>query len=248
MDENTLSKSFEKIANLFDYKEYESDLDEKEYALAILMLLESFYRKYESKSYTYYINHFDDDCKQLEEKILKKNEAYFKKYAENKRKQTLLEHNIPSSKHSKVELNLNLKTTKEVVEQTIRNTFRQLREEVQLKLKVWQDRNEKLKDFNVTAKLNDTVKRIKRTVEYSTNTIHQKTIRSAYEFHYGTNATYYWVCRDDALTCGWCRQQAKQPPRKMEDWELDHSHGRCGFKPANAEATKLYNEIVGVYE
>lgn len=239
---------YEKIADLFGYQEYEGDLEEKDYALAILMLLEIFYRKYESKSISYYEKHFNEDCQKLEKKILDKNEKYFNKYAESKKKEQLLYHNIPSSKHNKIDLKLNLKTTKTVVETTIKNIFNQLRDEVDLKIKVWEDHQEKDSTFTVKSKLNDAVKRTKRTIAYSTNTIHQKTVRKGYEFRYGTNAKYYWVCKDDEKTCAWCRQQSKEPPRKMEDWELDHVHGRCSFKPANEEATQLYNEIVGVYE
>ena len=39
------------LADLFDYKEYDGDLDEKDYGLAIMMLLEDFTRKYSSKSF-----------------------------------------------------------------------------------------------------------------------------------------------------------------------------------------------------
>ena len=57
------------LAELFDYKEYEGDLDEKEYGLAILMLLQDFTKKYSSKSYGYIEKHFDEDCIKLEEKL-----------------------------------------------------------------------------------------------------------------------------------------------------------------------------------
>ena len=59
------------LADLFDYKEYDGDLDEKEYGLAIMMLLQDFTKKYSSKPYSYIEKHFDDDCKRLEEKSMK---------------------------------------------------------------------------------------------------------------------------------------------------------------------------------
>ena len=37
------------LADLFDYKEYEGDMSEKEYGLVILMLLQDFTKKYNSK-------------------------------------------------------------------------------------------------------------------------------------------------------------------------------------------------------
>ena len=55
------------LADLFDYKEYDGDLDEKDYGLAIMILLEDFTRKYSSKSYNYIEKHIDEDLAKLEE-------------------------------------------------------------------------------------------------------------------------------------------------------------------------------------
>ena len=68
------------LADIFNYKEYEGDMDEKQYGLAIMMILEDFCKKYNSKSYSYIEKHFDDDCKKLEEKLLKENNKQFEKY------------------------------------------------------------------------------------------------------------------------------------------------------------------------
>ena len=84
------------LADLFDYNEYDGDLDEKEYGLAIMMLLQDFTKKYSSKPYSYIEKHFDDDCVKLEEKLLSLNEKQFEKYENAQVKNQLLRENIQS--------------------------------------------------------------------------------------------------------------------------------------------------------
>ena len=231
------------LADLFDYKEYEGDLSEKEYGLAMLMLLQDFTSKYSSKSYNYIEKHFDEDCVKLEEKLLQLNDKQFQKYENAQVKNQLLEHNIPVNKQKNVNLKYDIKTTKKVAETTIKNTIQTLRNEIRLNIQVVKDRND-IEEFNLEPKLKDAIKRIKRTVEYETNMIFQKIRRSAYDFHYGEEATYRWVTMGDSKVCFWCRQQEKKPPRKLEDMPFDHFHGRCGIEPVNARATAEYNYIV----
>ena len=231
------------LADLFNYEEYEGDLDEKSYGLAIMMLLQDFCKKYNSKSYNYIVKHFDDDCKKLEDKLLKENNKQFEKYEQATIRKELLSQDIPQNKHKDVNLKYDVKITKKVVETTIKNTIQALRDEIKLNIQVVTDRNDE-DSFNLAPKLRDTVKRIKRAVSYGANVQVQKIRRASYEYHYGENAKYYWVTKGDDRVCAWCRQQEKEPPRKMADWELDHPHGRCSFRPSNAEATDDYVMVV----
>ena len=231
------------LADLFNYKEYDGDLEEKEYGLAILMCLQDFCKKYNSKSYSYIEKHFDEDCIKLQDKLLQINDKQFEKYEEATIRKELLNQDIPTNLHKKVKLDYDIKTTKQVMETTIKNAITQLRNEVKLNQQVVKDRNNE-EDFNLTPKMKDAVKKIKNTVSYGTNVSLQKIRRASYEYHYGKNSKYYWVTRGDEKVCAWCRQQEKSPPRKMEDWELDHMFGRCSFKPSNAEATDDYTIVV----
>lgn len=231
------------LADLFDYKEYDGDLSEKEYGLAIMMLLQDFTRKYSSKGYNYVEKHIDDDLVKLEEKLLQVNEKQFEKYEIATRKNQLLENNIPVNKQKQVNLKYDLATTKKVAETTIRNAIQSLRNEIKLNIQVVKDQNnEQL--FNLEPKLKEMVQRVKRTVKYETGIIFQKIRRSAYDFRYGEEALYRWVTMGDSEVCFWCRQQEKMPPRKLEDIPFDHMNGRCGIEPSNARATAEYNYIV----
>ena len=175
------------LADLFDYKEYEGDLDEKEYALAMLMLLQDFTKKYSSKSYGYIEKHFDEDCVKLEEKLLQLNEKQFQKYENATVRNQLLGLDVPANKHKKVSLKYDIAATKKVMETTIKNTIQSLRDEIKLNIQVVKDRGDE-EAFNLEPKLRDTIKRIKRTIEYGTNMMFQKIRRSAYDFKYGKGA------------------------------------------------------------
>lgn len=231
------------LADLFDYKEYDGDLDEKDYGLAIMMLLEDFTRKYSSKSYTYIEKHIDEDLAKLEEKLLQLNSKQFEKYEDATRKNQLLVNDVPTNKQKQVNLKYDLATTKKVAETTIKNTIKSLRDEIKLNIQVVKDQNnEEL--FNLEPKLKDAIKRIKNTVKYETGMAFQKIRRSVYDFKYGKGATYRWVTQGDAKVCFWCRQQEKMPPRKLEDIPFDHMNGRCGIEPVSDRAVAEYNYIV----
>ena len=231
------------LADLFNYQEYDGDLDEKEYGLAILMLLQDFTKKYSSKGYNYTEKHIDDDLVKLEEKLLQLNEKQFEKYENATRKNQLLANDVPVGKQKQVELKYDLATTKKVAETTIKNAIQSLRNEIKLNIQVVKDQNnEEL--FNIEPKLKEMIQRVKRTVKYETGMVFQKIRRSAYDFRYGKGATYKWVTQGDDKVCFWCRQQEKMPPRPLDKIPFDHMNGRCGIEPSNARATAEYNYIV----
>ena len=231
------------LAELFNYQEYDGDLDEKEYGLVMLMLLQDFTKKYSSKGYNYTEKHIDDDLVKLEEKLLQLNEKQFQKYEDAQRKNQLLSNDIPTNKQKQVELKYDLAITKKVAETTIKNAIQSLRNEIKLNIQVVKDQNnEEL--FNLEPKLKEMVQRVKRTVKYETGMIFQKIRRSAYDFRYGKDATYKWVTMGDDKVCFWCRQQEKMPPRPLDEIPFDHMNGRCGIEPVSARATAEYNYIV----
>lgn len=231
------------LADLFGYNEYPNDLSEKEYALAILMILEDFTKKYNSKSYSYVEKHFDDDCKRLEEKLLQVNEKQFEKYENAQLKNQLLAQDVPTNKHKLVNLQYDLKTTKQVMETTIRNIITNLRNEVKLNIQVVKDMSDE-DSFNLEPKLREAIKRVKNTVKYGTGMGFQKIRRSVYDFKYGKDATYKWVTQGDSQVCAWCRAEERKPPRPLDELPFDHMNGRCGIEPVSARATAEYNKIV----
>ena len=238
-----LADIYTNLADLFDYKEYEGDLSEKEYALAILMILQDFTKKYSSKPYNYIEKHFDDDCKRLEEKLLQANEKQFEKYENAMKRNQLLAQDVPTNKHKLVNLKYDLKITKQVMETTIKNIITNLRNEVKLNIQVVKDMSDE-DSFNLEPKLRETIRRVKNTVKYGTGMTFQKIRRSVYDFKYGKDATYRWVTRGDSQVCFWCRAEERKPPRPLDELPFDHMNGRCGIEPVSARATAEYNKIV----
>lgn len=235
---------YEKIADLFGYSNYNYDMDEKEYALSILMLLESFYRKYSSKTLTYYLNHFEEDCDKLEQKLLQKNNQCFEKYVKNKEKEYLLEHNIPVSKHNKVPLKTDLKTTLNIITDTIKTAIDYLKKDARIKMNVWKDKSDTT-PFDCNQKMKDSIKKIKKGVSYATGMASQKTRRSVQSFVYSKEARFKWVCYG-SNPCDWCISQSKKPSKPLKEWEFDHPHGNCGLEPDNAQTSKAFNELLGI--
>ena len=231
------------LADLFDYNEYDGDLDEKEYGLAIMMLLQDFTKKYSSKPYSYIEKHFDDDCKRLEEKLLQANEKQFEKYENAMKRNQLLAQDVPTNKHKLVNLKYDLKITKQVMETTIKNIITNLRNEVKLNIQVVKDMGDE-DSFNLEPKLREAIKRVKNTVKYGTGMGFQKIRRSVYDFKYGKDATYRWVTQGDSQVCAWCRAEERKPPRPLDELPFDHMNGRCGIEPVSARATAEYNKIV----
>ena len=213
------------LADLFDYKEYDGDLDEKEYGLAIMMLLQDFTKKYSSKPYSYIEKHFDDDCKRLEEKLLQANEKQFEKYENAMKRNQLLAQDVPTNKHKLVNLKYDLKITKQVMETTIKNIITSLRNEVKLNIQVVKDMGDE-DSFNLEPKLREAIKRVKNTVKYGTGMGFQKIRRSVYDFRYGSDATYRWVTQGDRQVCFWCRAEERKPPRPLDELPFDHMNGR----------------------
>lgn len=238
---------YSRLAQLFDYEEYPNDLSEKEYALAILMILDDFTKKYSSKPYSYIEKHFDDDCKRLEEKLLQANEKQFEKYENAQVKNQLLRENIPSKNHKKVNLDYNIKTTKTVAETTIKNTIQNLRNEVKLNIQVMKD-NGREQDFNLEPKLKQAIGRIKRTVKYETGKISQRIRRSVQGFKYGEDMLYTWQSAHLDTTCGWCLHQESLEPRRKDDWEEDHLNGHCELIPLTEKLSAPYQELAYAYE
>lgn len=235
------------LAELFDYKEYGGDLDEKEYGLAILMCLQDFTKKYSSKSYNYIEKHFDEDCAKLEEKLLAINDKQFQKFEQATVKKELLKQNVPVQNQKKVNLKYDLQTTKQVSETTIKNAIQSLRNEIKLNIQVVKDRDSE-SDFNLEPKLKTAINRVKRSVEYATGMAMQKIKRSILRFKHGDEMLYKWQSAHLETTCGWCLHQETLPPRREEDWESDHLHGHCELVPMTEFLTDEYLELAFVDE
>lgn len=236
-------KSLESVADKFGYNPDDWHIDDQEYALALLMIMEDFVRNYENKSYNYIKNHYVKDIDKLEEKMLKTNDRYFDKMCDNHFKTRALSYKIPSSKQGKIPRTYDLEATKNVIIKSIKNITRRLRDEIDETIQVVEDT---AYEFNISRKLKDAIKKTKGAVEYGSRIGGEKSRRDVDGFVYGGNVPFKWVTCGDSRVCEWCLMQERLPPKPLKDWEFDHPYGRCTLEPANDETTEAFNELLGI--
>lgn len=218
--------------------------DNDEILLALLYLLEDFYDKYYTKSPKYILSHIDKDIDKLEKNISSKLNARSDAYIEDLLYKTMLSFNLTQDMQSKVVLEYDIGITLEVTESTLTAILEQLRQDIKTKALVWQDQQHNVDDFNIRANYNRATKRLTDAVKYYTTTTRQKVSRAVQKYVYGDNMLYNWVCLG-RNPCEWCIENSKSPPRKVDEWELDHINGHCALIPATEEYSDEYKKLMG---
>lgn len=218
--------------------------DNDEILLALLYLLEEFYEKYYTKSPNYILSHIDKDIDKLSKNMKSKLSARSNEYIEDLEYNHLLSFNITQDMQSKIKLDYDVNITLEVAESTIDAILEQLKQDIKTKSLVWQDQSNNVDEFNIKANYNRATKRLKDAIEYYTNTSRQKVTRAVMKYVYDDGMLYYWVCLG-SNPCPWCIDNSKSPPRKIDEWELDHIHGKCALIPADEKYSAEYMKLIG---
>lgn len=218
--------------------------DNDEILLALLYLLEDFYDKYYTKSPKYILSHIDKDIDKLQKSMSNKLSARSVEYIDDLLYQTMLSHNLTQDMQSKIQLEYDIDITLEVADSTLVAILEQFRQDIKTKALVWQDQGHNTDDFNIKANYNRASKRLTDAIRYYTNTARQKVTRAVQKFVYSKDMLYYWVCLG-RNPCEWCIENSKSPPRKIDEWELDHINGHCALFPASEEYSEEYNKLIG---
>jgi hypothetical protein len=206
------------------------NIDDHSFAIALLYFIIDFNDTYSTKNLSYIQKHYQKDLDDLQEKLIKKNEEGLKNLFTSQSESTMKEYNIPESKFGKVDV----KTTPDEVIATTNSTIQalinQMKDDIRTRLLVWEeDTGKDSKDFDINASINRAVRRLKDTISYGSNHIRQKAERGVQKFVYKPEALFSWVCLGPA-PCAWCVAQSEMPPRKIDDWELDHVNGNCRLR------------------
>lgn len=218
--------------------------DNDEVLLALLYLLEEFYDKYYTKSPSYILSHIDKDIDKLEKNMSNRLSSRSGEYIEDLVYTSMLSYNLTQDMQSKVALEYDIAITLEVAESTLTAILEQFRQDIKTKSLVWQDQGHKVDDFTIKANYNRATKRLTDAIHYYTNTARQKVTRAVQKFVYGNDMLYNWVCLG-RNPCEWCIENSKSPPRKMDEWELDHINGHCALFPASEEYSDEYRKLMG---
>lgn len=223
-----------------------SNIDDHSFAIALLYFIIEFNDKYSTKSLSYIEKHYEKDIDNLQSKLIKKNESGLKNLFDTQAKSTMKEYNIPESKFSKVDVKTTSTEVIATTNSTIQSIANQLKDDIRTRLFVWkEDTGKDDKDFDIKANINRAARRLKDTISYGSNHVRQKAERGVQKFVYKPEALFKWVCLGPA-PCQWCILQSEMPPRKIDDWEMDHVHGYCKLRNTGEyDFSKEYEALMG---
>lgn len=88
-------------------------------------------------------------------------------------------------------------------------------------------------DFDITPNFKRAKQRLIDAVGNNLIYSKEKSHRRVLKFVYGDDMLYKWYHMNDEKVCDWCIAQGKEAPRRIDDWELDHPHGRCILEPVD---------------
>ena len=115
----------------------------------------------------------------------------------------------------------------------------QLRDDIKSKARFFLD-NMSNSDFSITPNFKRAIRRVIDTVGNNLNYSKEKSHGNILKFVYGEDKLYVWRSAHLSTTCDWCLAQEKRPPRKYDDWELDHPQGHCGKEPIDETYSDEY--------
>lgn len=214
------------------------DSDEQFAILMCLALLEYYYENYNNQSPDEILKTITEDMDSLKESLSSEGMKYVEDAVNTVFNKELEDYQIPENTISPEYNYL-------VIVAGIDALVNQLRDDLKAKA-IYYANNLSNSPFNVKPNFERAIKRINDVV--GTGLINAKELshRNVSKFVYGSDALFYWVCKNDAKTCSWCRSQARSDPRPIDEWELDHPYGRCTLKPVNEEFSDDYKLLVGI--
>lgn len=234
-----MTDEFYKVDGKLDFSANSSyDSDEIYVILLCLAYLEEYYTRYNQMTASELLDVVSQDMDTLKSDLLKVISDDGVKSVDEIFDGLLMEYNIPEDV---VKPDYN----KEVMIAGIDALVNQLRDDLIAKATFnLHSLNDGL--FDVSPNFKRAISRINDVV--GTGLVHakEKSGRNIFKFVYGEDALFYWVCRNDARTCSWCRSQARSEPRPIDEWELDHPYGRCTLKPVNESFSDDYRLLVGI--
>ena len=212
--------------------------DEQFAILMCLALLEYYYENYNNQSPDEILKTITEDMDSLKESLSSEGMKYVEDAVDTVFNKELEDYQIPENTISPEYNYL-------VIVAGIDALVNQLRDDLKAKA-IYYANNLSNSPFNVKPNFERAIKRINDVV--GTGLINAKELshRNVSKFVYGSDALFYWVCKNDAKTCSWCRSQARSDPRPIDEWELDHPYGRCTLKPVNEEFSDDYKLLVGI--
>ena len=199
--------------------------DERLVLIAVLMLLEQRYRLLSSMTPQDIVDEIDEIMDSFQSELLTTAEAKVDSAVWDSLLKELIEWNIPIMGYVEQDTSMYL-----IMMMSLTGLVNQLRDELKVKAQFFNDNMSK-GDFSIIPNFKRAVQKIIDGVGNNLIYAKEKSHRRVLKFVYGDDALFKWYHMNDEKVCDWCIAQGREPPRRIDDWELDHPHGRCILEP-----------------
>jgi len=199
--------------------------DERLVLIAVLMLLEQRYRLLSSMTPQDIVDEIDEIMDSFQSELLTTAEAKVDSAVWDSLLKELIEWNIPIMGYVEQDTSMY-----PIMIMSLTGLVNQLRDELKVKAQFFNDNMSK-GDFSIIPNFKRAVQKIIDGVGNNLIYAKEKSHRRVLKFVYGDDALFKWYHMNDEKVCDWCIAQGREPPRRIDDWELDHPHGRCILEP-----------------
>lgn len=199
--------------------------DERLVLIAVLMLLEQRYRLLSSMTPQDIVDEIDEIMDSFQSELLTTAEAKVDSAVWDSLLKELIEWNIPIMGYVEQDTSMY-----PIMMMSLTGLVNQLRDELKVKAQFFNDNMSK-GDFSIIPNFKRAVQKIIDGVGNNLIYAKEKSHRRVLKFVYGDDALFKWYHMNDEKVCDWCIAQGREPPRRIDDWELDHPHGRCILEP-----------------
>lgn len=215
---------------------YESD--ERLVLIAVLMLLEQRYRLLKSMTPEDILDEIDDVMNSFKDELIDTATVKVDNAAWDAHLKELIEWNIPVMGYVEQDTSMY-----QVMEDSLTGLVNRLRDDLKSKARFFTEAMSK-DDFDVKPNFRRAFQSLVDGVGNNLIYAKEKNHRKVLKFIYGEDKLYKWYHMNDEKVCDWCIAQGNEPPRRIDDWEYDHPHGRCILEPIDDTYSAEYYALL----
>ena len=215
---------------------YESD--ERLVLIAVLMLLEQRYRLLKSMTPEDILDEIDDVMNSFKDELIDTATVKVDNAAWDAHLKELIEWNIPVMGYVEQDTSMY-----QVMVDSLTGLVNRLRDDLKSKARFFTEAMSK-DDFDVKPNFRRAFQSLVDGVGNNLIYVKEKNHRKVLKFIYGEDKLYKWYHMNDEKVCDWCIAQGNEAPRRIDDWEYDHPHGRCILEPIDDTYSAEYYALL----
>lgn len=215
------------------------DYDEQLAIFACLLLLKQLFERLELMTPQDIVDEIDSILDDFESELVQTATSQIDSTVYESLRKDLIEWNIPLfGGYVKQDVSMY-----PILNSSIKGVVDQLRNDLKSKAQFFNDNLTK-DQFSVIPNIKRAMRGLIDAVGNNLGYSKEKTHGNVLKFVYGEDKLYRWVSAHLATTCDWCLAQEKRPPRRYDDWELDHPHGHCVKEPIDETFSPEYYSLL----